>query len=51
MIITSFHRHREACEAVLALTGFNLLHDDYHRIFQAVSNLVTAVPVTSWMSP
>ena len=31
------HRHREACEAVLALTGFNLLHDDYHRIFQAVS--------------
>jgi hypothetical protein len=24
-------------ESVLALTGFNLLHDDYHRIFQVVS--------------
>ena len=31
------HRHRAACEAALELTGFNLLHDDYHRIFQAVS--------------
>ena len=31
------HRHRQACEIVLALTGYNLLHDDYHRIFQAVS--------------
>jgi hypothetical protein len=31
------HRHRQACENVLALTGYNLLHDDYHRIFQAVS--------------
>jgi hypothetical protein len=31
------HRHREACNAVLELAGYNLLHDDYHRIFQAVS--------------
>lgn len=31
------HRHRAACESALELTGFNLLHDDYHRIFQAVS--------------
>jgi len=32
------HRHRAACETALELTGFNLLHDDYHRIFQAVSD-------------
>ena len=32
------HRHRAACEAALELAGFNLLHDDYHRIFQAVSD-------------
>ena len=31
------HRHRDACEAVLDLAGYNLLHDDYHRIFQTVS--------------
>ena len=31
------HRHRAVFESVLALTGFNLLHDDYHRIFQVVS--------------
>lgn len=31
------HRHREACEAALELAGYNLLHDDYHRIFQAIS--------------
>jgi hypothetical protein len=31
------HRHRDACEAALELAGYNLLHDDYHRIFQAVS--------------
>ena len=31
------HRHRPAFESVLKLAGFNLLHDDYHRIFQAVS--------------
>jgi len=31
------HRHREVIETLLALCGFKLLHDDYHRIFQAVS--------------
>jgi hypothetical protein len=31
------HRHRDACEAALELAGYNLLHDDYHRIFQTVS--------------
>jgi len=31
------HRHRAACETVLELTGFKLLHDEYHRIFQAIS--------------
>ncbi len=31
------HRHRPLFENVLHLAGFNLLHDDYHRIFQAVS--------------
>lgn len=31
------HRHREAFESMLKLSGFSLLHDDYHRIFQAVS--------------
>jgi len=31
------HRHRLACETALELTGFNLLHDEYHHIFQAVS--------------
>jgi hypothetical protein len=31
------HRHRAVFETVLALTGFSLLHDDYHRIFQVVS--------------
>jgi hypothetical protein len=31
------HRHREVVETLLALCGFKLLHDDYHRIFQAVS--------------
>ncbi len=31
------HRHRAACETALELTGFKLLHDDYHRIFQALS--------------
>jgi hypothetical protein len=31
------HRHREACETALELSGYNLLHDDYHRIFQVVS--------------
>jgi len=31
------HRHRSACESGLALVGFTLLHDDYHSIFQVVS--------------
>ena len=31
------HRHRPVFESLLKLAGFNLLHDDYHRIFQAVS--------------
>ena len=31
------HRNRDAFETVLELAGYNLLHDDYHRIFQAVS--------------
>lgn len=31
------HRHRAACENALALVGFNLLHDEFHKIFQAVS--------------
>jgi len=31
------HRHREACQTALELTGYTLLHDDYHRIFQVVS--------------
>jgi hypothetical protein len=31
------HRHRAACETALDLAGFNLLHDEYHNIFQVVS--------------
>lgn len=31
-------RHQPAFEAVLALAGFTLLHDDYHRVFQAISD-------------
>jgi hypothetical protein len=31
------HRHRKTFESMLKLSGFNLLHDDYHRIFQVVS--------------
>jgi len=30
-------RHRPVFEAALALAGFDLLHDDYHRVFQVVS--------------
>ncbi len=30
-------RHRPVFEAALALAGFTLLHDDYHRVFQAIS--------------
>ncbi len=32
------HRHRPVFEGLLGLAGFRLLHDDYHRIFQAVSD-------------
>src|SRR5512139_1577708 len=31
-------RHRQVFETALALAGFTLLHDDYHRIFQAISD-------------
>jgi len=31
------HRHRQIFESLLGISGFNLLHDDYHRIFQVVS--------------
>jgi hypothetical protein len=31
------YRYRAAFEALLSLAGFSLLHDDHHRIFQAVS--------------
>jgi hypothetical protein len=32
------YRHRGVFETLLALSGFTLLHDDYHRIFQVVSD-------------
>jgi hypothetical protein len=32
------YRHRQVFETLLALSGFTLLHDDYHRIFQVVSD-------------
>jgi hypothetical protein len=32
------HRHRAALTALLGVAGFTLLHDDYHRIFQVVSD-------------
>ena len=32
------HRHRPAFEGLLRLAGFSLLHDDYHHIFQVVSD-------------
>jgi hypothetical protein len=31
-------RHRAVLAALLAVAGFSLLHDDYHRIFQVVSD-------------
>lgn len=31
------YRHRAVFAELLSLAGFTLLHDDYHRIFQAVS--------------
>ena len=32
------YRHRAIFDGLLGLAGFSLLHDDYHRIFQAVSD-------------
>jgi len=32
------HRYRSIFESLLRLAGFSLLHDDYHRIFQVVSD-------------
>jgi hypothetical protein len=32
------HRHRDVFSALFSLVGFTLLHDDYHRIFQVVSD-------------
>lgn len=35
------YRHRATFEALFALSGFTLLHDDYHRIFQVLSDFGT----------
>lgn len=32
------YRHRQVFTALFVVTGFTLLHDDYHRIFQLISN-------------
>lgn len=32
------HRYRSVFEGLLGLAGFQLLHDDFHRIFQVVSD-------------
>ncbi len=32
------HRYRPIFESLLEMAGFQLLHDDYHRIFQAISD-------------
>jgi hypothetical protein len=32
------HRHRPIFATLLTVAGFTLLHDDYHRIFQVVSD-------------
>ena len=32
------HRHRPVFTALLNVAGFTLLHDDYHRIYQVVSD-------------
>jgi hypothetical protein len=32
------HRHRAVFTELLSMAGFALLHDDYHRIFQAISS-------------
>jgi len=33
------HRHRDVFASLFSIAGFTLLHDDYHRIFQVVSDL------------
>ncbi len=33
------YRHRDVLAAMLGLAGFTLRHDDYHRIFQVVSDM------------
>ena len=32
------HRHRSVFSTLLGVAGFTLLHDDYHRVFQVVSD-------------
>jgi hypothetical protein len=32
------HRHRAVFDSLFSVAGFTLLHDDYHRIFQVVSD-------------
>jgi hypothetical protein len=32
------HRHRTVFSSLFAASGFTLLHDDYHRIFQVISD-------------
>jgi hypothetical protein len=32
------HRHRDVFASLFSVAGFTLLHDDYHRIFQVVSD-------------
>ncbi len=32
------HRHRDVFAALFTVAGFTLLHDDYHRIFQVISD-------------
>ena len=32
------HRHRAVFSTLLSLAGFSMLHDDYHRVFQVVSD-------------
>ena len=32
------HRHRTVFSSLFATSGFTLLHDDYHRIFQVISD-------------
>jgi hypothetical protein len=34
----TIHRHRSIFTALFTVTGFTLLHDDYHRIFQVISD-------------